>query len=304
MRIIDYLYEYEYMIGYKSVNDTQYRFIFPNSRYWYADPIMVKIGDELYIFMEAFDKFEGLGKIAISKYSEEGHSFSTPQIIISERFHMSFPYVFAYHGEYYMLPEANDSGKFQLYKMGKDVYDWNLCCTHPMDRKYTDVAVYIQNSNEEDGDLEELFFFAGETDPSDPLKCKSVIMKVRDLEQLDYDIVYREDDYSYDDRNGGRIEITEREGLLRVFQHSTSEYYGLYITLEKVLFDEKTNKYCRNGDIVRKIDVQSEKIVSSKKMVPYGIHTYGWIGDLAVIDVGIKRISLDGLLYKIVRRLR
>lgn len=296
--ICKYLYEYEYVIGYKSNSWIDYKYIYPNCRYWYADPLLERIDGEVYIFMEAFDKLLGIGGIAVSKYNEKKAKFNAPKVIISEPFHMSFPYTFKYNDEWYMLPEANDSGQFRLYKMGETVYDWSLFSFSKMNKRYTDVAVYVNKDKNKRSDR--VFLFAGETDISNPLRCKTVIMEISDIEKFDYSILYEEPDYTYADRNGGKIKKMQDGTMLRVFQHSTPDIYGLFVTTEGITFNEETYRY-RRKNVVEQIDIELEGIRLKRNCLPYGIHTFSAVDDIKVIDIGSKRLSLDGIAWKIRR---
>ena len=288
--MLSILREYEYCVGYKNEDSIKYSFLYPTMRYWFADPIPALINDKKYLFVEAYDKFNAIGRIAVTELSEKIH---TPKIIINEPFHMSFPNVFKWHDEYYMIPETNDADQIRVYKMYTDVYDWRLVsCMDVNDRKYTDVSS-IQMGDE-------LFLVAGEKDPKDRFKCRTVIMKVLSLEkELRLEIVSQNSEYSYGDRNAGNIFVYSGE-LYRPIQHSDKDTYGLYVTLHKFKELENSNSA---ETTVRTIDINSEGISQLKGCIPYGIHTYGHIDGWDVIDVGVKRLSLDGLLVKVMRRI-
>ncbi len=301
MNILDFMYEYEYIVGYKKKDWHKYRYIYPSARYWYADPLLAEFDNETYLFLEAYDKLKGLGRIAVATYDHDKDCFLRPQVILTEPFHLSFPYVFSYKGQIYMLPEANESREFRLYQMGNSVFDWHLYSTAVMDKEYTDVAVYVyvDSSTRE----EKIVLFAGEKDPHDPLKCKTVIMRLNDIKTFGYDIVFEEQDYSFDDRNGGRIKRIQDGILQRVFQHSSADVYGLYITLETVDYNEKTEKYNRGEDACMVVDLSKERIHLKNSCLAYGIHTFSYSDILQVLDIGVKRLSVDGLFYKLRRRL-
>ena len=288
--MLSILREYEYCVGYKKEGSAEYRILYPTMRYWYADPIPVVIQGKTYLFVEAFDKFKAIGHIAVTELSER---ISTPRVIISESFHMSFPNVFKWHDEYYMIPETNDADQIRVYKMDKDVYNWHLVSFMDVKgKKYSDI------SSLQIGD--ELFFIAGEKDPNDPFKCRTVIMKVLSIEgELIVDVVSENPEYSYGDRNAGNI-FVDNGDLYRPIQHSDKNTYGIKVTLHRF---KELSKSSSKDSIVRTIDLVSEKIDKIHGCIPYGIHTYGRINGWEVIDVGVKRLSLDGLLVKVIRRI-
>ena len=67
----------------------------PNSlRYTAADPFLYKYNEKTYLFAEIYDKKDGLGKIGYSVF--DGKKFSPWKIIISEKYHLSYPNIFKY----------------------------------------------------------------------------------------------------------------------------------------------------------------------------------------------------------------
>ncbi len=55
-----------------------------------------------------------------------------PKRVISEAFHLSFPLVFPFDGEYYLIPESNKDNSLLIYKMGASAYDWTSIRRIPM----------------------------------------------------------------------------------------------------------------------------------------------------------------------------
>lgn len=288
--MLDALRKYEYCVGYRRDTELEYRILYPTFRYWYADPIPAYIHCKPYIFMEAYDKMRGKGMIAVAELSDY---ILEPRIIIEESFHMSFPNVFVWNEEYYMIPETNDSGQMRLYKMQRNVDDWRLVASMDTgDSSYTDIAVTDIN-----GDL---FLVAGEKDSCNPLKCRTIIMRVISIDsELKVEIEFEASEYSYDDRNGGNI-FAVGDDMYRVIQHSEAEVYGRYVTVHKIASLEESNtKDC----IIKTLDIESEAVTNLNGCIPYGIHTYGHINGWDVIDIGVKRLSLDGIMVKAFRRL-
>ena len=287
------LNEYEYCIGYKQSADKDYKYLYPSFRWWYADPIISEINNRTYVFVEAYDKLVRKGSIAVSYFDDNG-DLVRPVVVINESFHMSFPAIFKWKSDYYMIPECNDSGELRIYKMGASVYEWSLVShINTSDRQYTDTVPFIED--------DELFFITGQKDPENPLKCRTVVMRVRELmPQLLIEELCHNDDYSYDDRNGGLI-LSKDKKLYRVIQHSDANTYGKYVTLSKFAGVKSLRS---DGEITIRKDILTESIQLSKMCIPYGMHTYSEMEGKCIIDIGVTRISLDGLLYKFLRVLR
>ena len=82
---------------------------------WYADPLLYVRDGTRYIFCEAFDLAAGRGDIAVIPLSDDGR-FGTPQVVLSTGSHLSFPTVFDWNGETWMLPESSAEHTLTLYR--------------------------------------------------------------------------------------------------------------------------------------------------------------------------------------------
>jgi hypothetical protein len=104
--------------------ERRYHVIEPSLRWWYADPFCIKIDDRYYIFCEMLDSFSGRGSIGVFEYS--GGVVSGVRQVLREPFHLSYPNVFHYKNEYYMIPESGDARQVRLYKALEFPYRWEL----------------------------------------------------------------------------------------------------------------------------------------------------------------------------------
>jgi hypothetical protein len=80
-----------------------------------ADPFMIQADGAWYMFFEVLNQQTNKGEIGLAT-SETGHRWVYHQIVLSEPFHLSYPYVFESNGDYYMTPETLRAGSVRLYK--------------------------------------------------------------------------------------------------------------------------------------------------------------------------------------------
>lgn len=80
-----------------------------------ADPFMVCENGIWYMFFEVLNSFNNKGEIGLAT-SKDGFKWSYQQIILDEPFHLSYPYVFKFENEYYMIPESKESSAVRLYQ--------------------------------------------------------------------------------------------------------------------------------------------------------------------------------------------
>ena len=89
-----------------------------------ADPFIARRNHTFYMFMEVMNAETGRGEIGLAT-SNNALSWTYKQIVITEPFHLSYPHVFAWQGEYYMIPEAIDAGAITLYKADEFPTRWS-----------------------------------------------------------------------------------------------------------------------------------------------------------------------------------
>lgn len=89
------------------VNDVPAEFV--------ADPFMVREGSLWYLFFEVMNRRTDQGDIGFAT-SEDGRRWSYRQIVLDEPFHLSYPYVFKWKDDYYMIPESCAAKSIRLYK--------------------------------------------------------------------------------------------------------------------------------------------------------------------------------------------
>lgn len=90
-----------------------------------ADPFMVRENGIWYMFFEVLNSLNNRGEIGFAT-SKNGFNWSYNQIIISEDFHLSYPYVFKLENEYYMIPESSQASSVRLYKATDFPNKWSF----------------------------------------------------------------------------------------------------------------------------------------------------------------------------------
>jgi beta-xylosidase len=79
-----------------------------------ADPFLLHVGPTWYMFFEALNRSCGRGEIAVAT-SPDLSSWTYQLIVLREPFHISYPSVFEWMGDYYMVTETNQTRTFRLF---------------------------------------------------------------------------------------------------------------------------------------------------------------------------------------------
>jgi len=90
-----------------------------------ADPFLVKDGDLWHVFFELFNKTRDRGEIGVAT-SKDLCEWSYRGVVLSEPFHLSYPYVFKVNKDYYMVPESRQNREIRLYKATKFPNSWRM----------------------------------------------------------------------------------------------------------------------------------------------------------------------------------
>jgi len=99
-----------------------------------ADPFMVFADGKFFMFFEVKNRKTKQSEIAYAE-SEDGINWTYKQVVIDEDFHLSYPYIFEWNNDYYLIPESNEDLSVRLYKASSFPNKWeymgNLLSGYP-----------------------------------------------------------------------------------------------------------------------------------------------------------------------------
>ena len=96
----------------------------PPDRFW-ADPFPVCCSDRYFVFVEQYLYQERKAHIAVLEIGRDG-SWTQPVAVLERPYHLSYPFVFRWRGDYFMYPEARESGAVELYRATSFPFAWEL----------------------------------------------------------------------------------------------------------------------------------------------------------------------------------
>jgi hypothetical protein len=91
---------------------------------FYADPFLVKKDGHNYIFFEDFRYSESKAVISCMRY-KDGECVDR-QVVLERNYHLSYPFVFEWNDELYMIPETSQNRTVELYRCAKFPAKWEL----------------------------------------------------------------------------------------------------------------------------------------------------------------------------------
>jgi hypothetical protein len=105
-----------------------------------ADPFMIRIGNVWYMFFEVINLESKKGEIGLAT-SEDGLKWDYKQVVLKEPFHLSYPYVFEWEGEIFMVPESQQTRSIRLYRADDFPYGWSFVTTLSSGKAYSDPSL-------------------------------------------------------------------------------------------------------------------------------------------------------------------
>lgn len=96
----------------------------PPGHFW-ADPFLLAHAGRTYCFVE--DYLYSTKRAHIAVLELVGKQLVPVGVALKEEFHLSFPFLFKYHGQIYMCPEASESRQIRVYKAVSFPLHWELC---------------------------------------------------------------------------------------------------------------------------------------------------------------------------------
>ena len=256
----------------------------PNDRFW-ADPFIIYENRQYYVFVEEVLAKNNKGHISFLTI-DENENVSVPQIIIEKPYHMSYPFIFAYNNEYYMIPETAANKTIELYKCVGFPDKWEKIMNLMENVQAFDATVLQKDGkwwlftnirdNDETSSFDELFLFYSEDLFSDnwmPHVRNPIVSDVRSA------------------RPAGRI-FAYNGNLYRPSQNSSKIYgYGVKINHIVALTEEEYIEEC----------VSDIEPLWSKKII--AVHTLNFVNELTIVDGLMKKARYPDAIIRNLRRL-
>jgi hypothetical protein len=106
-----------------------------------ADPFMIRRDGIWHMFFEVLNKASKLGEIGHAT-SVDGIEWVYQKIVIREPFHLSYPYLYEWQNEIYMMPESWRGGGIRLYKATDFPNDWHCIGTVMQGGRFADSSLF------------------------------------------------------------------------------------------------------------------------------------------------------------------
>ncbi|MCH9719655.1 MAG: hypothetical protein K0U60_07265 [Actinomycetia bacterium] len=200
--------------------------VLPNPRTGFlADPFLFAHDGRMMLYVEEYEWETGRARISAVEYRDG--NFGELQPVITEPFHMSFPFVFEYNGRLFMTPECSASGELRLYECMGFPYEWRFRATLLKGDKFVDPVILSQDGR--------WYLLVGKADVTGEVNSRLYLYQADDPIAGTWHPVQRQPVVAdaRRARNGGLL----REGndWIRIGQEHGFGRYGNAATLNRIL---------------------------------------------------------------------
>jgi hypothetical protein len=110
-----------------------------------ADPFLIREGNFWYLFFEVYNKNTKQGDLAFAS-STNTLKWNYGQVILDEPFHLSYPYIFKWENNYYLIPESFEANSIRLYKADPFPTHWSFVKTLVEGKDFVDNSIVHFNN--------------------------------------------------------------------------------------------------------------------------------------------------------------
>jgi hypothetical protein len=106
-----------------------------------ADPFISFVDGRWYMHFEVLNRLSSKGEIAFAS-SADGFDWQYGRVVLRESFHLSYPYVFEWRGDMYMVPESGRAKAVRLYRAVRFPDRWAHAATLLEGTRFVDNSLF------------------------------------------------------------------------------------------------------------------------------------------------------------------
>ncbi len=105
-------------------SDDRFTIVHPPADRFYADPFLAEQDGRTFVFFEDYSYRDRKGTIAVAELRANG--MGEPQTVIAGPDHLSYPSLFQWRGDWFMLPETGARRRVEIWRARQFPHEWTL----------------------------------------------------------------------------------------------------------------------------------------------------------------------------------
>lgn len=254
--------------------DKGFKIIHPPAERFWADPFIVKYDGRLYVFFEEFIYRELKGHIVVGELNIKRGIIEKIIVVLQDKHHFSYPHVFRYENDWYMIPETHEKEEIGLYMATEFPYKWkkkrvlikNIDSADSTIFKWDGIFYLFTNPREDDIGMSHYnnlkIYYSSDLHNGEFLPVPDI--------QLQYNGLFNS-------RMAGSI-ISCKDGIFRLAQNC-ERIYGESVQVNRIDLISP-QKY--RESFIKTIDRPRKAL---------GMHTYNAVGNTEIVDLYIREYN-------------
>ena len=133
----------QWSVAWRRKDSGQYAVADTPENTWIADPFLYEANGEHYLFVELYETSKEKACIAYYRFVDGAPVYQGK--IIEQPYHMSYPCIFEYKGNHYIIPESSANQTIDLYMATDFPQKWEKIATLASGHRYVDTTVFFKN---------------------------------------------------------------------------------------------------------------------------------------------------------------
>ncbi len=109
----------------------------------YADPFLLAVAGKTYLFFEIYSR-RSRGVIAYCELLGAGQ-YTAPTVVLAAPYHLSYPFIFEWDGEFYLIPESQENKTVEIYRALAFPNRW-VRHSVLIEGAFADATLHLENS--------------------------------------------------------------------------------------------------------------------------------------------------------------
>ena len=122
-RVVEKLSSFDQWIIAYRFDSGEFKYLIPPADRFWADPFQITVDGRHYIFFEDYVNSAGRAHIAVVEVDRNG-IVDGPTEVLKLDCHLSYPFIFEWQGDYYMIPEMGERNVVELYRATSFPLKW------------------------------------------------------------------------------------------------------------------------------------------------------------------------------------